>query len=73
VKLGARRRPAARPSRGRLSISGQNPVRLIPVFNIALTAPGATAEDTEKTAVFHYSNVKTVTFFNFLALGRPSD
>jgi hypothetical protein len=40
-------------------------VRLPPVFDIDLTAPGAPAEDAEKTAVFHYSNVKTVPFSTF--------
>jgi hypothetical protein len=46
---------------------GTYPVRLTPVFDIDLTAPGTRAEDAEKTAVFHYSNVKTVLFPRFSA------
>jgi hypothetical protein len=48
-------------------------VRLTPAFDIDLTALGAPAEDAEKTAVFHYSNVKDRALCTFLALGKPSD
>jgi hypothetical protein len=42
-----------------------------PVFDIDLTALGTPAEDAEKTAVFHNSNVKTVAFFHVLAWKTP--